>query len=252
MINKLLLFAGVAILLFISTNAFSQTDYQDVVYLKNGSIIRGMIIEQVPNQSLKIETADRNVFVFQMDEIEKITKEPKVIDRSKTSEEGAGSFYDKGYQGVIDAGYAFGVGDFGLDFIKLNIIHGYRANDNFALGIGTGIRYYSDLESIFVPVFADFRANFNTSNVSPYLVVNLGYSFNASNDFEGVGLLFSPSIGIMFNTSAKTAVNFSVSYEMQKMKVQYFLFNPYNFGFSSVYETNQTIGSISLNLGLTF
>lgn len=49
--------------------------YQDVVYLKNGSIIRGVVIEQVPNVSLKIQTVDGNVFVFKMDEVLKITKE---------------------------------------------------------------------------------------------------------------------------------------------------------------------------------
>ena len=52
-----------------------KPEYQDVVYLKNGSIIRGMIIEQIPNVSLKIQTKDSNVFVFKMEEIEKITKE---------------------------------------------------------------------------------------------------------------------------------------------------------------------------------
>ena len=52
-----------------------RPEYQDVVYLKNGSIIRGMIIEQIPNKSIKIQTKDGNVFVFEMDEIEKITKE---------------------------------------------------------------------------------------------------------------------------------------------------------------------------------
>ncbi len=61
----------------------AQTNYEDVVYLKNGSIIRGVIIEQVPNQSISIKTADRNVFVFQMDEIERITKE--VVDRKSIS-----------------------------------------------------------------------------------------------------------------------------------------------------------------------
>ena len=35
----------------------------------------GIIIEQVPNQSIKIQTKDRNVFVFKYDEIEKMTKE---------------------------------------------------------------------------------------------------------------------------------------------------------------------------------
>lgn len=48
---------------------------QDVLYLKNGSVIRGVIIEQIPGQSVKIRTADGSVFVYQMSEIERIAKE---------------------------------------------------------------------------------------------------------------------------------------------------------------------------------
>lgn len=48
---------------------------RDVVYLKNGGVVKGTIIEQVPNQSLKIETSDGSVFVYQMSDIEKIGKE---------------------------------------------------------------------------------------------------------------------------------------------------------------------------------
>jgi len=58
-----------------STVIYAQTNYQDVVYLKNGSIVRGIITEQIPNESLKIETADGNAFIFQMSDVEKITKE---------------------------------------------------------------------------------------------------------------------------------------------------------------------------------
>lgn len=50
-------------------SAFAQGNYRDVVHLKNGSIIKGIIIEQVPSKQLKIETAEGNVFVYQMDEI---------------------------------------------------------------------------------------------------------------------------------------------------------------------------------------
>ena len=52
-----------------------QTEYVDVVYLKNGSIIKGLIIEQIPNDQLKIQTRDGNVFVYKFDEIQKIAKE---------------------------------------------------------------------------------------------------------------------------------------------------------------------------------
>jgi hypothetical protein len=57
-------------------------NYQDVVYLKNGSVIKGMITEQVPNQSLTIETKDGSIFVFKMSEIIKITKEKAGEDDS--------------------------------------------------------------------------------------------------------------------------------------------------------------------------
>jgi len=52
-------------------------EWQDVVYLQNGSVIRGMVIEQVPNVSLKIQTADGSIFVYEMKDVLKITKEQK-------------------------------------------------------------------------------------------------------------------------------------------------------------------------------
>jgi hypothetical protein len=48
---------------------------QDVIYLKNGSIVRGTIIETVPNVSIKLQTNDGNVFVYKMEEIDKMAKE---------------------------------------------------------------------------------------------------------------------------------------------------------------------------------
>jgi hypothetical protein len=56
-------------------NMLKAQQYIDVVYLKNGSIIRGVILEQIPNQSIKIKTADKSLFVYKMDEVDKIVKE---------------------------------------------------------------------------------------------------------------------------------------------------------------------------------
>ncbi len=54
-----------------------KVEFIEVLYLKNGSIIRGMIIEQIPNVQVKIQTSDGSVFVYTMDQVLKITKEPK-------------------------------------------------------------------------------------------------------------------------------------------------------------------------------
>ena len=60
------------------TFAFSQTSLQDVVYLKNGSIIRGDIIEMVPGETVKIMTTDGNVFVHAFADVERFSKEQPV------------------------------------------------------------------------------------------------------------------------------------------------------------------------------
>lgn len=62
-------------LVLTSVVLFAQGAYKEVVYLNNGSVIKGIIIEQVPNESVKIQTADGSVFVYPMSEIQKITKE---------------------------------------------------------------------------------------------------------------------------------------------------------------------------------
>jgi Flp pilus assembly protein TadB len=57
----------------LSTNAMMR----DVIYFKNGSEIRGTIIEQVMNDYVKIQTADKSILVFKHDEILRIAKEAK-------------------------------------------------------------------------------------------------------------------------------------------------------------------------------
>lgn len=55
--------------------ALSAVEYKDVVHLKNGSIVKGTIVENVPGDYIKIETSDGSIFVFKMREIAKFMKE---------------------------------------------------------------------------------------------------------------------------------------------------------------------------------
>ncbi|MBP9152594.1 MAG: DUF1566 domain-containing protein [Flavobacteriales bacterium] len=65
----------IAFLMAISFHGICQNSLQDIVYLKNGSIIKGVIIEQILGQTIKLETRDGNIFVFQENEVEKLTRE---------------------------------------------------------------------------------------------------------------------------------------------------------------------------------
>ena len=67
--------AAIIFCIIFTSMALSQQEYEEVVYLKNGSVIKGTIIEQIPDVSIKIQTKDGNIFVYQMEEIDRITTE---------------------------------------------------------------------------------------------------------------------------------------------------------------------------------
>jgi len=67
------LIISTAILLL--TTALPAQEYIDIVHLKNGGLIRGIIIENIPNDKVKIKTRDGSIFVYKYEEIEKFTKE---------------------------------------------------------------------------------------------------------------------------------------------------------------------------------
>jgi len=58
----------------IFSDAEAQQTAEDVVYLKGGSMIRGIIVEQIPNKSLRIRTQGGVEITFKMSDVLKITK----------------------------------------------------------------------------------------------------------------------------------------------------------------------------------
>jgi len=104
---------------FNSSNGFeARLQNQDVLYLKNGSIIRGKIVELIPNKTIKIKTVDGSLFVYQMAEVEKITieevtkEEPQIMkDNKNIIKEETG---DKQYSAQVSLGYGNSFGGFGV------------------------------------------------------------------------------------------------------------------------------------------
>jgi hypothetical protein len=60
-----------------AADALAQ-ELEDVVYLKDGGVMRGIIVEQIPNESILLRTRDGNQFRFQMSQIAKMTREALV------------------------------------------------------------------------------------------------------------------------------------------------------------------------------
>ena len=56
--------------------AFAQNN-QEIVYLKNGDKVKGIIIEEIPNTSIKVKTSNGSILVYSIHEIEKIISPKK-------------------------------------------------------------------------------------------------------------------------------------------------------------------------------
>jgi len=228
-----------------SLAAMAQKGMQDVVYLKNGSIIRGMVIEQVPGVSIKVETADKSVFVYPMDEVEKITKEPAV--RSSVANAGIG----KGYEGLVQVGYGIGVGLYGEDRAKFNFINGYRFNPHLMTGIGVGVRAYtgSGETTLFVPFFLHVRYTPLDRKISPYLAVDFGTSFNASEDFRTEGIMLNAGLGVSIRTGESTALLLGFGLDLQKHSVYELMRINYR---NELVERGVNSSALSFNVGFSF
>ncbi len=209
------------IALFVTTIAQAQ-QLQEVVYLKNGSIIRGIIIEQVPNVSLKIQTADGSVFAYPMDEVEKITKEQAIV--SSNSENRSFSSTVKsyglksGYRGFIDLGYSVGVGDWGEGRIEFSTSHGYQIIPYLFVGLGVGVEYYHESEVWEIPIFVHLRGSLPChSIVQPFIDWKIGYTV-----YDADGFYMCPSVGCRFAVSDMCGLSLSLGYTMQKFDYGWF------------------------------
>jgi hypothetical protein len=76
--NRKITIAGIIVFILVGSIvciAQTRSSARDVLYLKNGSVIKGVIVELIPEKTVKIETADGSVLVFNMSEVLKIAKE---------------------------------------------------------------------------------------------------------------------------------------------------------------------------------
>ena len=63
--------------------AFAQNN-QEIVYLKNGDKVKGIIIEEIPNTSIKVKTSNGSILVYSIHEIEKIISPEDEIFQKNT------------------------------------------------------------------------------------------------------------------------------------------------------------------------
>lgn len=194
---------------------------EDVVYLKNGAIIRGIIIEQVPDKTLEIKSNDNNYLIFNYSEIQKITRENILTDPTE--------YKKKGFLSIAELNYGFGIntintyhGSVAIEgtfpTIGLRSINGYQLNEMFSFGLGAGFEafYDADKKGAMIPFTLDARMHFKKGKFSPMLNLNGGYSVGIQNSS---GLAANPAVGIRYYLSNKMAYVLTLGYKVQQQRV---------------------------------
>lgn len=231
---------------FLALSANAQESMEDVLYLKNGDIYRGIIIEQIPGATLKIQIAGGSVFTISINDVQKITKEPRWQSPYKSTTGGSEVIpVVKPATPVVDSatlpkymprykkkkGYFFlaelraGPGNGGV-----RIVNGYKFGRFGFLGIGIGIDGASfnnrmldtgvdnirgNSNGVYLPIVLRYSGDILRTRITPFYYVEAGYAahpdapfvYNGS-DSRG-GPLASVGFGCKFNT--KRRVNFNLN-----------------------------------------
>ena len=224
--NYIRLILLAAVILLSVTALVAQT--KDIVYLKNGSVIKGMILEMIPEKTIKIQTADGNIFVYNMSEVEKISKEvaPSISEPKpaveRPSKEGQRSYESqRDYQGQstsegagakfnIYGGVSLPLGDFakkwgegddkGLGAAKI----GWSAGVQFVTGGTVGFIIegnYSQNKLDFPTSYTTMAGKYEWVGWSSILAL-AGIKLGTDNA-TGSNFFVAPLVGALFGTSPK-------------------------------------------------
>lgn len=145
-----------AIMLIFSVIPISAQRHKDVLYLKNGSMIYGKLMEVTDNQ-YKIRSSDGSIFIYSSQEVEKFVNEIVSYDGRKKS----------GFGFTLEAGFLVGAqtSDYKAPF-SFNILGNITSNTKNIFSLGSGVEY---LGQPFTPLFLEYKFLFTDRKTTPFL-----------------------------------------------------------------------------------
>ncbi len=215
--NKLISF--VLVMFTVSFHSYGQSRLQDVVYLKDGGVMRG-VIQQQDDKTVKIEIAGGSVFVIHQNEIDTALKNEKInFDGTRFQQK------QSGYFNISQVGCPFGTQapDYYQSETQLatgfnvQTIHGFRFHSNFLAGAGLGIDLVTHP---MLQLFGDARYEILKSRATPYIYGDAGYGFDLAADINNEyqhteysgGAFYGTGVGMRFNFRDAGAFMFDMGF----------------------------------------
>jgi hypothetical protein len=239
----------ILLLLFISLPLSGQKRRVDAVYLNNGEVYRGRILEQPDQEKIHLETLCLNTRMFPTKDISHIGQEK--VDLMVLRMGGHASA--RGYFNYSDLGFLLGSGSNEKNAIlSIQMVNGYKFGRKYFAGIGTGIEFF---EQAYIPLFADFSYMLTENRVSPFLTGSMGYTFSIDDPPEQWGartnnlggMMYSVGIGTSIRTGMTSSFAISLEYRYQNLRSDYT--EDWN---EDVLHFDKQYNRLSLRLGFVF
>jgi hypothetical protein len=157
------------ILLTIIILPLSAQKKKDALYLKNGSVIYGKLIEITENQ-YKIQSSDGSIFIFPLEDVDKFVKESPLFAGRKA----------EGFGIALEAGFLIGAQNttYPAPF-SFNFLGSYTINTNNIISPGTGVEF---LGVPYTPVFMEYKYLVSDKKTCPFVFARGGYLFHLGAD----------------------------------------------------------------------
>ena len=200
--------------------AHAQRPTEQVLYLKNGWVLRGQLLSAPTADPLRLQTADRNEFVFRQSEIDSLRQRPQPPARLNVAykERGFGHFTELGALAGRNTSSSVNTSAF-----SFQVVNGYKFSQWLYTGLGVGADLYAT-QSI-VPVFASVRGDFTRrGTILPFYFLDGGYGFNITGKdntllqpvtYEG-GALWALGAGVKVLFNNNTGFLVSLGYRTQR------------------------------------
>lgn len=172
-----------------------------------------------------------------------------------------------GYEFSAEATGAIGLSNNSKYNVGASIINGYRINEKFAIGLGIGFRYaetlyyYSEDSTLgnyesrdnkfLLPIFLRAKFNFIEGNISPFIIGDLGYTFDVGqNQNKNLEALFvEPIVGVDFK-SVKSTWFLGLGVNVQQHHYQHFHISSVTM--SGDRRVNGVAPTLALHFGVQF
>ncbi len=155
-------------LIFITLTLSAQKT-KDVLYLKNGSIIFGKLIE-ISEDQYRIETYDGSIFIYKSSEVEKFAKETANFNGRKQS----------GFGFSLEAGLLAGAQhtQYTTPF-SFNFLAGLTYNTKYLISIGSGVEF---IGQTYTPLFLEYKYLFHDKKTTPFIFMRGGALLHIESD----------------------------------------------------------------------